>query len=162
MQKAPGVSGLVLDLRSNPGGSLDEAVALSDIFLDKGDIVSQRGRLASENQYYRAEEMPQFMGDAARGLPMVRAMVLEFPDDLNCRYLDMQYMLGDALLVAPLFNANREGVCYLPAGEWRHLLSGEVVQGGGWHKATYDYFSLPLWVHTERGQAWSCLAGFTT
>ena len=71
MQKAPGVSGLVLDLRSNPGGSLDEAVALSDIFLDKGDIVSQRGRLASENQYYRAEEMPQFMGDAARGLPMV-------------------------------------------------------------------------------------------
>ncbi|MCT2401237.1 S41 family peptidase [Novosphingobium mangrovi (ex Huang et al. 2023)] len=61
--------GLVLDLRSNPGGSLDEAVALSDLFLDHGDIVSQRGRLASENQFYRAETM--FKGDAAKGLPVV-------------------------------------------------------------------------------------------
>jgi carboxyl-terminal processing protease len=70
-QKSPGLSGLVLDLRSNPGGSLDEAVALSDIFLSKGDIVSQRGRIASENEYYRAEQMAQFRGDAAQGLPVV-------------------------------------------------------------------------------------------
>jgi carboxyl-terminal processing protease len=63
-QSAGKLSGLVLDLRSNPGGSLDEAVALSDIFLDKGDIVSQRGRLVSENEYYRAETV--FKGDAAR------------------------------------------------------------------------------------------------
>jgi carboxyl-terminal processing protease len=63
------LSGLVLDLRSNPGGSLDEAVALSDLFLDKGDIVSQRGRNASENQFYRAESM--FKGDVAKGLPVV-------------------------------------------------------------------------------------------
>lgn len=63
------LTGIVLDLRSNPGGSLDEAVALSDLFLDKGDIVSQRGRLASENQYYRAETM--FKGDVAKGLPVV-------------------------------------------------------------------------------------------
>ncbi len=61
--------GLVLDLRSNPGGSLDEAIALSDLFLDHGDIVSQRGRLASENQFYRAETV--FKGDAAKGLPVV-------------------------------------------------------------------------------------------
>ena len=63
------LSGLVLDLRSNPGGSLDEAVALSDLFLTSGDIVSQRGRIASENEYYRAESM--FRGDAARGIPLV-------------------------------------------------------------------------------------------
>jgi carboxyl-terminal processing protease len=63
------LGGLVLDLRSNPGGSLDEAVALSDLFLDKGDIVSQRGRIVSENEYYRAETV--FRGDAARGLPVV-------------------------------------------------------------------------------------------
>jgi carboxyl-terminal processing protease len=68
--KAPGgLEGLVLDLRSNPGGSLDEAVALSDLFLEKGDIVSQRGRLASENEFYRAESM--FRGDAAKGIPVV-------------------------------------------------------------------------------------------
>jgi len=63
------LNGIVLDLRSNPGGSLDEAVALSDLFLDKGVIVSQRGRRASENQFYRAETM--FKGDAAKGLPVV-------------------------------------------------------------------------------------------
>ncbi|EQB12578.1 MAG: peptidase [Novosphingobium lindaniclasticum] len=63
------LDGLVLDLRSNPGGSLDEAVALSDLFLDKGVIVSQRGRIASENQYYRAESM--FKGDVVKGMPIV-------------------------------------------------------------------------------------------
>jgi carboxyl-terminal processing protease len=63
------LSGLVLDLRSNPGGSLDEAVALSDLFLTNGEIVSQRGRLASESILYKAEKV--FPGDAARGLPMI-------------------------------------------------------------------------------------------
>ena len=49
--KASGrINGLVLDLRSNPGGSLDEAVALSDLFLDRGRIVSQRGRARGEER----------------------------------------------------------------------------------------------------------------
>ncbi len=68
-QSNNGLTGLVLDLRSNPGGSLDEAVALSDLFLVKGDIVSQRGRVASENQFYRAESM--FEGDIVADLPIV-------------------------------------------------------------------------------------------
>ncbi len=63
------LGGLVLDLRSNPGGSLDEAVALSDLFLDKGDIVSQRGRVASENEFYEAETV--FRGDVAKGLSVI-------------------------------------------------------------------------------------------
>ncbi|HEX8055307.1 MAG TPA: S41 family peptidase, partial [Novosphingobium sp.] len=63
------LSGLVLDLRSNPGGSLDEAIALSDLFLTSGDIVSQRGRIASENEYYKAESV--FKGDVAKGLPII-------------------------------------------------------------------------------------------
>ncbi|MEW9854839.1 S41 family peptidase [Novosphingobium sp. M1R2S20] len=63
------LAGVVLDLRSNPGGSLDEAVALSDLFLEKGDIVSQRGRVAGENQFYRAESV--YRGDVLKGLPMI-------------------------------------------------------------------------------------------
>jgi carboxyl-terminal processing protease len=63
------LTGVVLDLRSNPGGSLDEAVALSDLFLDHGDIVSQRGRNPNENEFYRAESV--FKGDAAKGLPVI-------------------------------------------------------------------------------------------
>ena len=63
------LQGLILDLRSNPGGELEEAVALSDLFLTKGDIVSQRGRNASEDEYFKAESM--FPGDAAKGLPLI-------------------------------------------------------------------------------------------
>lgn len=63
------VNGLVLDLRQNPGGSLDEAVALSDLFLDKGRIVSQRGRARGESLYYDAESV--FRGDMAEGVPVI-------------------------------------------------------------------------------------------
>jgi alpha-D-xyloside xylohydrolase len=91
------------------------------------------------------------------GWPMLRAMVLEFPDDPTCRYLDTQYMLGSALLVAPVFHPGGEVSYYLPEGEWRNLLTGETVQGGGWRTEQHGYFGLPLWVHTERGSGWNCL-----
>lgn len=105
--------------------------------------------------------MPYLMNTAeeahAHGWPVLRAMLLEFPDDPACRMLDMQYMLGPALLVAPVFSENGEAEYYLPAGEWRHLLSGEQVTGPGWRRERYDYFSLPLWVHVARGKKWACL-----
>jgi carboxyl-terminal processing protease len=63
------MNGLVLDLRQNPGGSLDEAVALSDLFLDKGQIVSQRGRAKGESLVYDAESV--FRGDMAAGVPVI-------------------------------------------------------------------------------------------
>ncbi len=58
--------GYVIDLRSNPGGLLDEAVSVSDAFLDKGEIVSQRGRARGDNRPYYARP-----GDDAQGLPVV-------------------------------------------------------------------------------------------
>lgn len=63
------LGGLVLDLRRNPGGSLDEAVALSDLFLTEGQIVSQRGRSRRETIYYDAETV--YRGDVAPGLPII-------------------------------------------------------------------------------------------
>ncbi len=57
--------GIVLDLRNNPGGLLDQAVAVSDAFLDKGEIVSTRGRRADDAQRYDARP-----GDIAAGLPL--------------------------------------------------------------------------------------------
>ena len=63
------LDGLVLDLRKNPGGSLDEAVALSDLFLTEGQIVSQRGRSRRDSVYYEAESV--YRGDAAAGVPMI-------------------------------------------------------------------------------------------
>ena len=63
------LAGIVLDLRRNPGGSLDEAVALSDIFLSEGQIVSQRGRNRRDSVFYEAESV--YRGDAAEGLPVI-------------------------------------------------------------------------------------------
>ena len=60
------LSGIVLDLRNNPGGLLDQAVSVSDIFLDGGEVVSQRGREARDIQRYNAQP-----GDMLNGLPVV-------------------------------------------------------------------------------------------
>src|SRR6266568_2955929 len=57
--------GVILDLRNNPGGLLDQAVAVSDAFLDKGEIVSTRGRRSDDAQRYNARP-----GDIAAGLPV--------------------------------------------------------------------------------------------
>ncbi len=95
------------------------------------------------------------------GWPVLRTMALEFPDDFNCRHLDMQYMFGSALLVAPIFNPQGNVSYYLPPGDWRNLLTGEVRQGNFWIREQHGYLSLPLWVHTERGDAWACLQGFS-
>lgn len=80
------------------------------------------------------------------GIPVMRPMVLEFTEDPAVRYLDLQYMLGDALLVAPVFNDDSRVRFYLPEGRWTDLLSGQVRDGGRWFEAEYDYFSLPLYV----------------
>ena len=58
--------GVVLDLRNNPGGLLDQAVAVSDAFLDKGEIVSTRGRRTEDTQRYNADR-----GDLAEGKPII-------------------------------------------------------------------------------------------
>lgn len=81
-----------------------------------------------------------------KGIPTMRSMVLEFTKDRNCHYLDKQYMLGDSLLVAPIFREDGVAEYYLPEGTWTHFLTGEEYRGGRWYTEKYDYFSLPLLV----------------
>ncbi|HKY54273.1 MAG TPA: alpha-xylosidase, partial [Anaerolineales bacterium] len=80
------------------------------------------------------------------GIPMLRAMTLEFPDDPTCDYLDQQYMLGDSLLVAPVFHHDGTVSYYVPYGRWTNLLNGNIVEGPGWKHETYDFMNLPLLV----------------
>jgi alpha-D-xyloside xylohydrolase len=80
----------------------------------------------------------------AKGLPMMRPMLLAFPDDPTCWFLDQQYMLGPDLLVAPIFNASGEVTFYLPAGKWRNYFTNEVVEGGRWVSETHGFTTLPL------------------
>jgi alpha-D-xyloside xylohydrolase len=80
------------------------------------------------------------------GLPVMRAMVLEFPNDPVCANLDMQYMLGESLLVAPIFNAQSKAEFYLPKGVFTDILTGRKVQGGTYITENHSYMSIPLFV----------------
>ncbi len=80
------------------------------------------------------------------GTPILRSMVLEFPDDPGCEDLDMQYMFGSNLLVAPIFNDQGLATFYVPEGEgkWISFLTGKVYEGGRWYKEKFDDITLPL------------------
>jgi alpha-D-xyloside xylohydrolase len=80
------------------------------------------------------------------GVPVMRAMILEFPSDPACDTLDRQYMLGDSLLMAPVFTSDGTVDYYLPEGRWTNFLTGQVVEGGRWVRQKHDYLSLPLMV----------------
>jgi alpha-D-xyloside xylohydrolase len=80
------------------------------------------------------------------GTPMMRAMLLEFPEDRSCWTLDQQYMLGPDLLVAPVFSASGEVEFYLPSGTWTNYFTGEKVSGGRWVSEVHGYDSIPLYV----------------
>jgi alpha-D-xyloside xylohydrolase len=95
--------------------------------------------------------MPYLFGAAAEahatGVPVMRAMALEFPDDPACDTLDRQYMLGGSLLVAPVFSADGRASYYVPDGRWSDLATGREVAGGRWiRNEEHGFLSLPLLV----------------
>ncbi|ASW53895.1 alpha-xylosidase [Plantactinospora sp. KBS50] len=94
--------------------------------------------------------MPYLFGAAVQshraGAPMLRPMAMAFPDDPACVYLDRQYMLGDDLMVAPVFSADGDTSYYVPAGRWTRFLDGSTVEGPGWVRETHGFDSVPLLV----------------
>lgn len=82
------------------------------------------------------------------GVPMMRAMVLEFPDDPTCEDIDTQYMLGDDLLVAPIFREDGVARFYVPddgTGEaWMNIITGTAYEPGQWYTEQFDYHTLPV------------------
>ena len=94
--------------------------------------------------------MPYLYGHAVlaheKGTPVLRPMLLDFPEDRACDCLDRQYMFGSSLLVAPIFKESGEVDYYLPKGTWINLMTGEKKEGNTWVKETHDYHSLPLMI----------------
>ncbi|KIY45274.1 alpha-xylosidase, partial [Fistulina hepatica ATCC 64428] len=78
------------------------------------------------------------------GVPLMRAMLVEFPEDPIAWTLDTQYMLGPNLLVAPVFS--NEGVVqyYVPPGRWYGLVDGRIRVGPGYVTETHDFMSMPV------------------
>ena len=84
---------------------------------------------------------------AREGIPMMRPMLLEYPDDPTTRNLSTQYMLGGSLLVAPVFDQPRHHV-YLPQGSWLDLETGERV-AGGWLVCPKNIEIIPLFLRPD-------------
>src|SRR5450759_231768 len=86
---------------------------------------------------------------AETGLPLLRPMVLQFPDDPLARAIDLQYMFGDELLVAPVYNAAGKRPVYLPAGAWVDYWTHEVMHGPQAVAVTAALEVLPLYVRGD-------------
>ncbi|MFF9838742.1 alpha-xylosidase [Streptomyces sp. NPDC013740] len=78
------------------------------------------------------------------GVPVMRAMVLEFPEDPAAATLDRQYLLGDDLLVAPVFTEDGTVDYYVPEGTWTNVLTGHQVTGPRWVRERHGFDTLPL------------------
>lgn len=103
-------------------------------------------------------QLMPYIGQAARevqeeGIPIMRPMILEFPEDLGTRDIDTQYMLGSSLLVAPVFSSTGDVDVYLPQGEWTSLIDEKTARSG-WKHEVHDFFSLPLNVRKNTVLPW--------
>lgn len=103
----------------------------------------------------KVQMMPYLYSQAEKavklGIPLVRPMFLEFENDPNTYSLDLQYMLGDSLLVAPIFNKEGNVRFYLPKGKWTRLVKDEGMEDvleskGQWFQENHSFLSLPLFI----------------
>lgn len=102
-------------------------------------------RFAELHERLRPYLIAKAQDAALTGMPILRAMLLEFPEDLECWSLGHQYMLGEALLVAPVVEKGaRERRLYLPNGIWRNVWSGAVISGPGWVTVPAPLEEIPL------------------
>ena len=84
------------------------------------------------------------------GLPMVRALYLEFPQDRNVRLIDDEYLFGECLLIAPVLkplSKSKVRDLYLPAGVWYDYFTGERIESvGQWVQKPVELKTLPIFV----------------
>ena len=109
------------------------------------DVTRTFANLKKKLRPYLVETMREV---SEKGLPMMRPMLLAFPEDPTSWFLDQQYMLGPDLLVAPVFSAEGDVTFYLPAGMWRNYFTNEIIEGGRWLTETHGFNSLPLYERT--------------
>lgn len=84
---------------------------------------------------------------ADRGTPIMRPLWLQFPDDPGCRGIDGEFMLGDDLLVVPIFDDGLAPVVrqfYVPAGTWVDVRTGARWDGPGYHEAEIPLAQMPV------------------
>ena len=90
----------------------------------------------------------QSVKSVAEGMPLVRALVFEFPDDVLARNIQDEYMLGDTLLIAPLARGTQRNV-YLPQGTWTDFRTGSRMEGPALVEYTAPLEVIPVFVRDD-------------
>jgi alpha-D-xyloside xylohydrolase len=80
------------------------------------------------------------------GKPPIRALVLDWPNDKNVRWVDDEFMFGNSVLVAPMFEGQDSRDVYLPAGDWYDFWTHAKIEGGTAIEATNGVEQIPLYV----------------
>lgn len=92
--------------------------------------------------------MPYLYSQAVKtsqtGIPMMRALIIEFDKDPACKYIDSEYMLGDSLLVAPVMNSQGTVDFYVPHGNWTDIVTKETYVGGCYYHRQCNYTQMPI------------------
>ncbi|HUP47456.1 MAG TPA: glycoside hydrolase family 31 protein [Thermoanaerobaculia bacterium] len=113
-----------------------------------GTVHEAVNRRAIELRYELLPQIYNAMREAAEsGVPAMRPLMLDYPEDERTYGMDDQFLFGSDLLIAPVLRegATRRGV-YLPAGEWYDYWSGERHEGGRWINVPVTLSSIPLFV----------------
>jgi hypothetical protein len=87
--------------------------------------------------------------EALAGVPVVRPLFLEFPEDPLAPQIDLEYMLGPYLLVAPLFNDGGHRQVYFPPGQWFDFWTNQCLAGPTWRDVEVPLERIPLFVRGD-------------
>lgn len=80
------------------------------------------------------------------GIPAMRSMIMEFPNDIAAMGAENQYMLGSSLLVCPVLTRNGQVSCYIPAGIWTDFMTREKIRGPKYLVRNIDNDTIPVFV----------------
>jgi len=83
------------------------------------------------------------------GLPLMRPIYLEFPDDPHAPYEELEYLLGRDLLIAPVFSESGKRTVYLPPGRWTDFWSGEPHDGPTFLKLNVPLDTMPIYIRED-------------
>jgi alpha-D-xyloside xylohydrolase len=100
--------------------------------------------------------MASFQQYATDGTPPFRALILDYPRDPHVVNVDDQYLVGDRMMVAPLFAGEAQRKVVIPAGEdWHHFWSGSIVKGGSTITIPSSVEKIPVYVKAGSVVPWS-------
>lgn len=107
-------------------------------------------RICKEYLQLRYRLLPYLWGCSQKccenGLPITRALVIDYQDDPNVWNIEDQYLSGEYLMVAPIYTPENKRMVYFPKGVWTDWHTGERINGGVWKEIYADIETLPIYV----------------